>query len=253
MIDIHCHLIPSVDDGSQNIETTLKMLEMAASDGIRGIIATPHFIRDRFEVPYGEMKEKINKINRIIEEKGIEIKIYAGQEIMLHKNTIDDLDDGLLGGLNGSEYYLFELNPLKFDKRLTEVIYELTLHGVVPVIAHPERYKYIIENIERINRLIDEGCLFQLNAGSIEGVFGRDVKKCAKKLLKAGVYDFIGSDAHGINNRNTKLKSSIEKQRKKMREELYTLLENNRAMLEGEYGRKRKKKVTDNKKLFSFR
>ncbi len=252
MIDIHCHIIPGIDDGVKDIEESLKMLRDAEDDGIREVIATPHFMRGRFEVAYGQVVEKVKKLNERCQEKNINIKIYPGQEIYLNRNTLDDYEKGLLGGLNGSNYYLFEMNLMKFDKGIPDILYELSLHGVTPIIAHPERYKYIIEDLERINRLIHEGCLFQLNVGSLEGTFGKKVKKCAEELLNRGVYDFIGSDGHDLERRRAILRKTIVEQKKKNMEKMLYLTENNRDLLNGEFKPIKKELISTKGKLFSM-
>jgi len=252
MVDIHCHIIPEIDDGAKDIEQSLKMLRDAEDDGIREVIATPHFMRGRFEVPYEQVVEKVKKLNETCTEENINIKIYPGQEIYLNRHTLEDYEKGLLGGLNGSNYYLFEMNPAKFDKRIPDILYELSLHGVIPIIAHPERYRYIIEDIERLNRLIHEGCLFQLNVGSIDGVFGKKAKKCAEELLKKGVYDFIGSDGHGIETRKVILRKTIVEQKKNNMEKMLYLGENNRDFLNDQFKSQKKNVISAKGKLFSM-
>lgn len=251
MKDLHCHIIPGIDDGAKRIEDTLKMAQMAQDDGIEEIVATPHFMEGRFEVPYLEVKEKVKKLNDIILENGLKTKILPGQEIFLNKNTLEYFEKGLIGGLNDSRFFLFELNPIKFDKRIPDILYELGLHGVHPVIAHPERYKYIIEDTTRLNRLIEEGCSFQLNIGSLEGTFGKEVKRCAEKLLDLGIYDFIGTDAHGTGRRNPVLRKRIMEQKKKYIERLLLLSGNNEDLINEEFEERKIKKI-EKKKTFGF-
>lgn len=113
--------------------------------------------------------------------------------------------EGKIGTLNDSKYMLIEFPMRKFDDNICDIIYELQVRNIIPIIAHPERYKPIIENPIYINKFINEGYLFQMNTGSIEGKFGSDVKKITEVLLENGIYNFIGSDAHDTKNRNTGL------------------------------------------------
>lgn len=203
MIDIHSHILPGIDDGSKSIEMTLDMLKRAEREGLENIVATPHFRRGCFEVTYNEVKDLVLKINKLLELEGIDIKVHVGQEVYFSDRIIDDFEEGIIGTINGGKYMLLEFPMRKIPKEAIDYMYELKLRGVTPIIAHPERYSEVISNIEVLNQFIDEGCLFQLNAGSIRGDFGKDVKKTAEKLIKSGVYAFIGSDAHNNKGRNT--------------------------------------------------
>ena len=203
MIDIHSHILPGIDDGSKSIEMTLDMLKRAEREGLENIVATPHFRRGCFEVTYNEVKDLVSKINKLLESEGIDVKVHAGQEVYFSERIIDDFEKGIIGTINGGKYMLIEFPMRKIPKEAADYMYELKLRGVTPIIAHPERYSEVISNVEVLNQFIDEGCLFQLNAGSIRGDFGKDVKKTAEKLIKYGVYSFIGSDAHNNKSRNT--------------------------------------------------
>ena len=203
MIDIHSHILPGIDDGSKSIEMTLDMIKRAEREGIENIVATPHFRRGCFEVTYNEVKDLVSKINKLLELEGIDVKVHVGQEVYFSERIIDDFEEGIIGTINGGKYMLIEFPMRKIPKEATDYMYELKLRGVTPIIAHPERYSEVISNVEVLNQFIDEGCLFQLNAGSIRGDFGKDVKKTAEKLIKSGVYSFIGSDAHNNKGRNT--------------------------------------------------
>lgn len=203
MIDIHSHILPGIDDGSKSLGMTFDMLKKAEEEGLKDIVATPHFRRGCFDEPYKEVKEIVQKINKFIKAEGININIHTGQEVYFSDRIIDDFEEGLIGTINDGKYMLVEFPMRKIPSDAADFMYELKLRGVTPIIAHPERYSEVIKNIEVLNDFINEGCLFQLNAGSIRGDFGKDVKKTAEKLIKFGAYAFIGSDAHNNKNRNT--------------------------------------------------
>lgn len=197
MIDIHSHVIPGIDDGAKDEEMAISMLKMAEESGTKKLVVTPHFMRGRFDYEYNEVTEEVEKLRKLAEDNGINIEIYQGQEVYYSDRIVKYYDREIIGTINGTRYMLIELPMLEFN--LDEVIdnlYELQLKGVTPIIAHPERYKPFIRKPSLINRLIKEGCLFQLNAGSITGDFGKEVKKTAETYLMNRIYNFVGSDAH---------------------------------------------------------
>lgn len=200
MIDIHSHIIPGIDDGSKSMEMTIEMLKTAEQNGITQIFATPHYLLEYGEATIDEVREHVKDINEKLREENISVKVYSGQEVYFTENIIKDYIEGSIGTLNDSRYMLIEFDMRKFDESIIDYLYELQVKGITPIIAHVERYKYIMQKPELINRFIEEGYLFQLNAGSIEGKFGSDVQKTAKLLLKNGIYNFIGSDAHNTSN-----------------------------------------------------
>ena len=210
MIDIHSHIINEIDDGSKNIEMTINMLKKAEQSGTTDIIATPHFMRGRFEVEYNEVVKKVEGLREIAKENNININIYAGQEVYYSKNILEYYNDKIIGTINNTKYMLIELPMLEFNiDEVINTIYELQIRGIVPIIAHPERYKPFIKKPSMINALINEGMLFQMNAGSIAGDFGKDVKKTATKYLENNIYSFIGSDAHRDIGRDTDIKEAL--------------------------------------------
>ena len=210
MVDIHSHIINEIDDGSRSIEMTINMLKKAEESGTTDIIATPHFMRGRFEVEYKEVIEKVEELKKIVKENNIDINIYAGQEVYYSKNLLEYYNDKIIGTINNTKYMLIELPMLDFDiDEVINTIYELQIRGIVPIIAHPERYKQFIKKPSMINSLIKEGMLFQMNTGSIVGDFGKDVKKTAAKYLEHNVYSFIGSDAHRDRGRDTDISEAL--------------------------------------------
>ena len=134
----------------------------------------------------------------------MDIEIYCGQEVYYRENILEYYEEGAIGTINDSRYMLIELPMREFDvNNVIDNLYELTLKGIVPIIAHPERYIPFIKKPSLINDFIKEGYLFQLNAGSIVGDFGKEVKKLALNYLGNGVYYICGSDAHSDGRRNT--------------------------------------------------
>lgn len=200
MIDIHSHIIPGIDDGSKDMDMTIEMIKTAQSSGTTEIIATPHYLLEYGEAKIDEVKGYVKNINRILSEKNINVKIYSGQEVYFTENIVNDYECKNIGTLNDSRYMLIEFDMRNYETHIFDYLYELQIKGIVPIIAHSERYRWLIKEPELINKFIGEGYLFQLNAGSIEGKFGSEVKKTAELFLKNGIYSFIGSDAHNLSS-----------------------------------------------------
>lgn len=252
MIDIHSHILPGIDDGSKDIKMTLDMLKRAEEDGTTEIVATPHFCRGHGETPYEEVKKIVTNFNNLVKKEEINIKVNYGQEIYYSENMIEDYKSGLIGCINDSRYLLFELPMRAFDKETFDILYELRVMDIVPILAHPERYKPIIDKPSYINKFIREGILFQMNSGSLTGEFGKNVKKTANILLEHGIYNFIGSDAHNSSTRCTGITKGIElaQKRNKLYKRLFDasaekMLENREVGFHGE-------KIKEKKGLFFF-
>lgn len=210
MVDLHSHIIWNVDDGSKSKEMTLNMLKTAEASGTKKIVATPHFFRGYFEIPFKEIKEKIEDVKNLAKENNINIEIYCGQEVYYSDKIFEQFNDGEIGTINNSRYMLIEFPMREFSRtEILDNLYELKLKGIVPVIAHPERYHKFIKEPRLINKFIREGCLFQLNAGSISGDFGKDVKKTAEIFIENKVYNFIGSDTHRDDKRTSDMSLGV--------------------------------------------
>ena len=254
MIDIHSHIISAIDDGSKNIEMTLEMLRNAERDGTKEIVATPHYLLEYGESTIAEVKAFVEEINSIIKSERINLKVYSGQEVYYNENIIQYYMEGKIGTINDSRYMLIEFPIHKLNKNIINVVYELQIRDIVPIIAHPERYKALIAKPSRINRFINEGYLFQMNAGSLEGKFGADVKKTAKIFLNNGIYNFIGSDAHNIKNRNTGLSNAmtILNKNKRIKDMGKIFEESSKKMLNNEQVNFFGMEIKERKSIFSF-
>lgn len=201
MVDIHSHIIPGIDDGSNSIETTLEMLSIAKERGITKMVASSHYYRGKFENSISLIEEKTNELNEILKEKAVGIDIIPGQEVFIDNYTLDAYKEGKIGCIKDTNYMLVEFDMMHLNENVIDILYELKIKGVKPIIAHPERYIYIQKDIYKINEFIEENTYFQINAGSIEGLWGKIVQNTAISLIEEGVATFISSDAHSIGKR----------------------------------------------------
>ncbi|WP_025907118.1 tyrosine-protein phosphatase [Mammaliicoccus sciuri] len=196
MIDFHNHILWGIDDGPQSIEESLEMIYQAIDKGIDCIITTPHYYEGKFEVNREEIERKANILNQILIERNLNLRIIWGQEIHLNENLLEKIDHEIIGPLDGSQYILIELSFIDIPLYTYKFLIEIIKKGYNPIIAHPERYKSIQKDVDILEKLVDIGCILQLNAGSILGKHGKSAKKLAKYMIKYHKFHIIGSDAH---------------------------------------------------------
>ncbi len=210
-IDIHSHVIPGVDDGSRDLETSMALLRMAAESGTTDIIATPHVIDVSTTLTWDAIRRYVEDLQREADKENIKINIYPGAETELNWDLLELIkEDHSRFCLAGSRYLLMEMPSLMLPPHLEEIIYELQVMDIVPVLAHPERQMQLMENPEKLLDLLEKGCAAQSNGGSVTGVFGPRVQHNVEQLLEQKVIAFMGSDAHNLRHRNTNLKEARE-------------------------------------------
>ncbi len=211
MVDIHSHLIPNVDDGSKSVEETFMLIKEADRAGITDIILTPHYIVNSYEQNANTLILLKDKLQQILDKDKINVKLHIGMEVYITDNLIDLLKQNKLLTLANSKYLLMEL-PLNTNVQyLDMVIFKLIENNIIPIIAHPERYKFVQEDPSKVRELIDSGCLIQSNIGSILGIYGKKAKKTIKYLLKKDLINFIATDTHRKNTIYPLLEKGIKK------------------------------------------
>jgi protein-tyrosine phosphatase len=199
MIDIHCHILPAIDDGPVDLQETLEMLRLAARDGITHVVATPHY-RHGESPTARDIEVKIMQVRQEIVKSCIAIELLAGADIRLTYELIAGIQEHRIPTINNSRYFLLELPDL-IPPQLDDFLFETRLKGYVPVITHPERNYSLLSAQKKVEAIRDAGALFQLTAMSVTGKLGRQIKKFTEHLLKKGYVDFIATDAHSIKKR----------------------------------------------------
>lgn len=206
MIDIHCHILPQVDDGSKSLEESIEMAKIAQSEGIKNIINTSHYHPD-FKYKSGEELRKIIKdFNEKLKMENIDIEILLGNELYFTDDLLCNFEKLEFHSLNNSKYILVEFSPNNFPKNLVDIVYELNLKNYVPILAHVERYPKVQENPNIIYDCINEGALVQINGASIMGKNGREAEKASKIFLENNMVHFIATDAHSSTKRRPLIK-----------------------------------------------
>ncbi len=207
MYDIHCHIIPGVDDGADSLSETVEMLNIASSNRTKGIICTPHCNIPKAFANYWDEKLE-SYFNTVVAEahkKNIPMELYRGQEIFLAGNFMEHLRNKELITLNNSQYVLVELYPFEKEFNVYKKLAALVAEGYKPIVAHPERYEFVVKNEDAIGNIKDIGCLIQINKGSLKGRFGKTVMMAAHNMLVNRSADFVASDAHSPYKRTPNL------------------------------------------------
>ena len=216
--DIHSHLLPGVDDGFPNLEKTTEGLALMKQFGFKKVKMTPHFMKDYIE----------NKFKTLLVEIGdsVSVELSLGGEYMLDSCFLDRFEEGFLTLDKDHSIVLCETSYMKADPNAKDMLYQIMLKGYQPVIAHPERYNYA--SMPLYKRWKERDYLLQLNLLSLAGAYGDLAKTKARQLLKEGLYDYVGSDLHRVNNVERMIKS-IRLSTKEI-DLLAGLLENNKQL-----------------------
>lgn len=225
--DMHCHLLPGVDDGFPNLETSLQALIKLEERGIKKMILTPHFMKDYPKNNRTSITTDF-EVFKAVASKDCNIELYLGAEYMLDACFMDHLKAGFLTLDKSGKYVLCETSYLMYEHGISQMLYDAMCEDFQPVIAHPERYEYAVR--DNYFRWKDKNYKFQLNLLSLVGVYGRPALVKSHYLLKQGMYDFVGSDMHGLDN----FKHFLPRLRlsKKNIDRLGILLENNKKLFE---------------------
>ena len=213
LIDIHCHILPKVDDGPDSVEESLKILKDMKRQGIKHVIVTPHYRPEMFEPSMKRVIYSYRHLRDIAYEMGVSMSL--GCEYYRNEQIIDHMDNRKRPSMAGSRYVLIEFSMNDLFPTIRNYVYELITHGYQPIIAHAERY-FCCQKMEKIQELKDMGALIQVNAGSVLGEEGWKLKKFCLELMKKDLIDFIASDTHNTSDRKLNLKKCASYVTKKM-------------------------------------
>ncbi|ENH98099.1 protein-tyrosine-phosphatase [Gracilibacillus halophilus YIM-C55.5] len=237
MIDIHCHILPGVDDGSKHMEQSVEMAKTAVSEGIRTIIATPHHKNGTYDNYKFEIIEAVQQLNTRLQEENVPLTVLPGQETRIYGEMIQGIEDNELLPLNETSGYLFVELPSNHVPRYTkQLMYDLQMQEIKPIIVHPERNKEIIENPDTLYELVKHGTLTQVTAASLAGKFGKKIKKFSTQLIDANLTHFIASDAHNTTTRGFVMQEAYRILKDEFDASLaYWFMENTQYLVNGDF------------------
>jgi protein-tyrosine phosphatase len=193
------------------MKESVNMAKKAVESGITHLFATPHHLNEKYVNFKSDIIDRVLKLNESLQQNNIPLTIHLGQEVRIHRDIFTSLEkEEILTLDDNGMFLLLELPSGRVPTYTQEVIYELLLKGITPIIVHPERNKELIENHKLLFELVQEGALTQLTSGSIIGNFGKSIQSFSKKIIEHNLAHFIATDAHNIGSRGFTLKQAYE-------------------------------------------
>jgi protein-tyrosine phosphatase len=203
MIDLHCHILPGLDDGSPDLDVSLAMARLAQQDGITDIVATPHLFRGVSQLTdLSLVAKKQKELQAALDREKIPLRVHCGVEIRFSHNLLDEIKKHRPNLVLAGSSYMFIEFPFEYVySGVKDVFFQAMSEGVVPIITHPERCSGFMNHPEILFELVEMGALAQMNAGSITGRYGSQIKETALLFLGLNCVHFLASDAHDTKSR----------------------------------------------------
>lgn len=225
MLDIHCHILPGVDDGAPDLASSLAMARIAVAEGVTTIACTPHMIPGVYENRGPDVIARVEALQLVLDEAGLPLQLVAGADVHVAPDVVARLRSGEALTLNGSRYVLVEPPHHVAPPRLEDAFFEIAAAGYQPILTHPERLTWIDRKFELIERLFHAGAWMQITAGALEGQFGSQARYWAELMLDEGMVHVVASDAHDPKVRAPRLRKAHDALTRRMgREEADNLL-----------------------------
>lgn len=219
IVDMHCHILPEIDDGAKNEGEAYQMLRMAYDEGIRVIVATPHHHERRGMCTPGQYKRALSKVRKMAKEIDEKFYVMPGMEIYFSQDVLTKLEHKKVQTMGVSDYVLIEFSPNDEFRYIQQALQQVQMKGFHPIVAHIERYDCFHDHVDDVEYLIEMGAYVQVNAGGIVGTSGRTTKRFVKELLERQLVHFVGTDAHSSGSRSPMIKKSADFVEKRFGEE----------------------------------
>ncbi|MFV1965098.1 MAG: tyrosine-protein phosphatase [Pirellulaceae bacterium] len=203
--DIHCHLLPGIDDGAGDWQTALAMARMAVAEGVHTVIATPHQLGRHTRNHGKAIRSLVAQMQRELDRQGILLRVLAGADVRIEAGLLDQIQRGDVLSLGDIRRHVLLELPHDLYLPLEPLLDDLHAAGMVGILSHPERNRGILQQPNIVRQLVDRGCLMQVTAGSLTGAFGRTVQRFSEKLIDKGLVHVVASDAHDLDRRSPRL------------------------------------------------
>lgn len=210
MIDLHCHMLPGLDDGACNLEISLEMARMAVADGITVVACTPHIRPGLYHNTGAQILAATDRLRNALQESGIDLQLICGADAHMTVRFTDKLAKREIPTLGGSRYVLVEPPHHVAPIRLEQFFFEILIAGYIPILTHPERLRWIADRYTTIERLSQNGVWIQVTSGSLIGNFGREPRYWAERMLTDGYIHLLATDAHDTRQRAPDLSKGRE-------------------------------------------
>ena len=236
MVDLHCHLLPGIDDGSKSMAVSVRLAREAVANGVTHALLTPHHMNGRYVNHKADVIRRTAQFQDELKKQGIPLVVFPGQEVRINGNLLTALDhDDILFADTGNRYLMLEFPDDDVPHYTSRMIFDLQQRGITPVIVHPERNTKIMDKPNLLYGLLEKGCLSQITASSYVGTFGKKVERFSKQLIAAGQGYVFASDAHDLPGRKYEMRQAFEKLTDDFSSELADKYnENARAIINGE-------------------
>lgn len=208
MVDLNINILGKTDCGEPEYNSALEVVKYAFNKGVKNMVIAAKCGVQESNLTIDEVEERVERLSEKLHRNNVNVKLYCAQNVQLSEGNLKECLEGKVATINKSRYMIVDLNETMTDEQV-DMVFELTIKGIVPIIAHPERYKELEAKISRIEKLKELGCLFQLDINSLKGAYGKKTKSIAKQLLKANIYDFAASEANEQANRKKRYTYSI--------------------------------------------
>lgn len=201
-VDMHNHLLPALDDGLKTMDETVAYIKELKNFGYQKIICTPHILASVHNNSPQTILPRLQEVKDALKANDVDIEIDAAAEYMIDHEFEQKIKSGEQLLTIAKNYILVEMSYLAPSPNLDQVIFDLRVAGLQPILAHPERYNFYHHNFQQYNKLRDAGCWFQINLLSLSGYYGKPIKKIAEKLITENMVELIGTDMHHQNHLN---------------------------------------------------
>lgn len=201
MIDLHCHILPGIDDGAPDLSTSLEMAKALVADGVSAVACTPHILPGLYANSGPQIRQAIQQLRQTLESEGIPLQLVEGADNHIVPDFVEQLRLGNLLSLADTRYVLVEPPHRVAPPRLEDLFFNICAAGYVPILTHPERLSWIEAHYPVIQRLIRAGVWMQVTAGSLAGAFGRNARYWGERMLDEGCVHILATDAHDMRRR----------------------------------------------------
>jgi protein-tyrosine phosphatase len=209
MIDLHTHILPAVDDGVKTDEEAVAFARVAVADGIRTVVATPHCKEGFFENGRSDVLGAVERLRGILAAEGVGLELLPGAEVHICPDLVQRVRDGRAPTLaDNGKTLLLELSLSQYPVDLENLIFQLKLAGIEPLMAHPERIRYFQDDVRRYESVVALGAYGQITTGSVDGQFGSEIEEFSEELLRKGLVHVLASDAHNVRSRKPVLSTA---------------------------------------------